>query len=45
MERDMYHREPKVEMNDLTVLRTSSLTGVIERELEHLILTGGVEAR
>lgn len=26
--------------NDLTVLRTSSLTGVLERELEHLILTG-----
>ena len=36
----MYHQEPKVQQNDLTVLRTSSLTGVIERELEHLILTG-----
>ena len=40
MERAMYHQEPKVQQNDLTVLRTSSLTGVIERELEHLILTG-----
>lgn len=26
--------------NDLQVLRTSSLTGALERELEHLILTG-----
>lgn len=26
--------------NDLLILRTSSLTGVLERELEHLILTG-----
>ena len=26
--------------SDLMLLRTSSLTGVLERELEHLILTG-----
>ena len=33
-------QERESEKNELLVLRTSSLTGVLERELEHLILTG-----
>jgi DNA-binding GntR family transcriptional regulator len=35
----MYQRL-KTQDSDLTILRTSSLTGVLERELEHLILAG-----
>lgn len=31
------------QQTDLMILRTSSLTGALERELEHLILTGGLK--
>ncbi|VVS98490.1 FCD domain-containing protein [Rhizobium sp. EC-SD404] len=34
------YQQMKTDRSDLMVLRTSSLTGVLERELEHLILTG-----
>jgi DNA-binding GntR family transcriptional regulator len=34
------YQQMKTDSSDLMVLRTSSLTGVLERELEHLILTG-----
>ncbi|TYR30751.1 FCD domain-containing protein [Mesorhizobium microcysteis] len=34
------YQQLKTDRSDLTILRTSSLTGALERELEHLILTG-----
>jgi DNA-binding GntR family transcriptional regulator len=36
----MYQDVKPTQQSDLMVLRTSSLTGALERELEHLILTG-----
>lgn len=37
------YQDAEMQQSDLMVLRTSSLTGVLERELEHLILTGGLK--